>query len=213
MVVEIIIASVLSAVGFSALFTSGVQVFINRQNREIEKRTSSALSPAMRDEIEQTPAWWDRQFHKLLMQSTGVVTHTTNPRMDYYRGFSREVHDTWLEGCICRPCKTYSRMDIERAKELDNDAKFELDNLRTILERERKMRERQVAPQRVMPRNDRVGPLARSAYEEYRDNGGKFALPLWSDGGVSDEFRGVFHALRDPKNQDVVRRMLTDQSN
>lgn len=83
-----------------------------------EKQPRAELTAAMRDEIEQTPRWWDKQFHTLLLEAGAEVIARISG--DYYEGWRGEYRKgadhIALKDCTCVRCARTLKMKTERAE-------------------------------------------------------------------------------------------------
>lgn len=70
----------------------------------------SRISPEVQAELDQTPEWWDRQFHKALEASGADVT-TVDDEYEYeersWDGRVAVIHrhkEEYIDGCLCLQC-------------------------------------------------------------------------------------------------------------
>lgn len=82
--------------------------WLNRNNtpyRPVDRRPPAAhcappaaLSPEIRDELDQTPAWWDRQFHALL-EASGAQCEVLERAEITEKSFDGRVNVTYATEC------------------------------------------------------------------------------------------------------------------
>ncbi len=73
----------------------------------------------IKEELDQTPRWWDKQFHKLLESSGAEEVHVGEPEIiEVYSGTGdRYIYEerpvSYLRGCICKECHFVELLDFD----------------------------------------------------------------------------------------------------
>lgn len=101
-----IVLSILTGVGAGTGIAGTITYLANRFIKaKTAEEPRAELTAAMREEIEQTPNWWDRQFHNLLLTArTEVLVRIAGDRYDYRGEFRRGADSIALDGCTCARC-------------------------------------------------------------------------------------------------------------